>query len=196
MISFNGRHGLVVSYSTATATNLKLEALFPSNLDARQGQVVYDTKRNQLYFIAQLPNRAINKKGETVPTLAYTLAVMKRNATGSLLGTSSVNMMGGETNLLHSSISAFYDDVRDRLVACLLYRSGVKLSSPTMWFLNSLQKYRFVLYNEKIKRKWPSSSRWDSLRSIQRKKSDNIFKIFRSSVAAFVAIGTLEYWLF
>ncbi len=124
MISFNGRHGLVVSYSTATATNLKLEALFPSNLDARQGQVVYDTKRNQLYFIAQLPNRAINKKGETVPTLAYTLAVMKRNATGSLLGTSSVNMMGGETNLLHSSISAFYDDVRDRLVARYFIAAG------------------------------------------------------------------------
>ncbi len=114
MTSFNGRHGVVISFSDAFAKSLKLEGLFPTNLDARQCKVIYDTKRNELFIVAQLPNRAINKQGEVVPKLAYSFVVTKRNATGAALGGKMINLMGGETNLLDSSISAHYDDVKDR----------------------------------------------------------------------------------
>eukprot|EP00794_Sanderia_malayensis_P000456 gene456-1098_t len=116
LVGLNGRHGTVISFSDINGKNLKLEAIFPTPLDARQCKVFYDTKRNELFIVAQLPSRAVNKQGEVVPKRAYSLVVTKRNATGARLGQKTVNMMGGETNLLDSSISGFFDEAKDRLM--------------------------------------------------------------------------------
>ena len=116
MIGLDARHSVVLHFADAVANGLKAMFIF-QNVDARQGKVFYDTKRNELFIVAQLPNKAINKQGDVVPKLAYTIVVTKRNATGAPLEAVPIIVQGGETSILDSSISGFYDAVRDRYIS-------------------------------------------------------------------------------
>ena len=114
IISLAARHGVAAVFMDANAVSKKVEIIYPANLDARSGRVYYDTRRNELYLVALLPNSAINKKGPTVAKLSYAIVVTKRNTTGGLVNSNVVNMIGGETNQFDSSLSGFYDNGKDR----------------------------------------------------------------------------------
>lgn len=82
------------------------------NNDARSIRIVIDTKRNELYAVMQVPRHAF---GDAVaPKLPYSIIVKKRSLSGDILPGGDDLVQAGETRLLDSSISCFYDVARDR----------------------------------------------------------------------------------
>ena len=95
----------------SSLTNIKAFQLFPK---ARSGRLAIDTKRNELYILAQLPRSAFAKAA--APKLLFAIIVKKKTLSGDVLPGGEVLVKAGETRLLDSSISCFYDLARDRLV--------------------------------------------------------------------------------
>ena len=95
----------------SSLTNLKASQLFPN---ARSGRLAIDTKRNELYILAQLPRSAFDKA--VAPKLLFAIVVKKKTLSGDVLPDGEVLVKAGETRLLDSSVSCFYDLARDRLV--------------------------------------------------------------------------------
>ena len=81
---------------------------------ARFGRVAIDTKRKELYIVAQLAKEGFSKV--STPKLPFGIIVKKTTLTGDALADGEVIVKAGETGILHSSLSCFYDFARDRLV--------------------------------------------------------------------------------
>ena len=114
IIGLNGRHGVALHFSDARATGISSRMIFGYNVDARSRGVYFDSQRNELYIVVQIPNTAVNKQGEVTAKQAYTFAVTKRNATGAAFKANPINLLGGETDLYDASLTGFYDRNRDR----------------------------------------------------------------------------------
>ena len=114
-IGVTGRRSMIMQFLDSSLKNIKVLKLFPN---ARSGRLAIDTKRNELYIVAQLPRSAFDKA--SAPKLAFGIIVKKRNLSGDVLPQGEIIVKAGETPLLDSSIACFYDVVRDRLV-CLVH---------------------------------------------------------------------------
>ena len=111
-VGFNGKRFTAIHYSDSNLNRLK--TFFAFENDARFGRLAIDTKRNDLYIMAQLPRSAFKKAA--APKLAYCIAVKKRSLSGDVLPAGEIIVNAGETRILDSSISSFYDVARDRFV--------------------------------------------------------------------------------
>ena len=100
-----------LQFLDSTLKSIKAFIVFPY---AQSGRVAIDTKRNELYVVAQLPRRAFSK-GST-PKLTFAIAVKKTTLAGDVLPGGETLVKAGETRLIDSSLSCFYDIARDRLV--------------------------------------------------------------------------------
>jgi len=109
--SRSGSRNLALQFLDSTLKSIKAFIVFPY---ARSGRVAIDTKRNELYVIAQLARSAFSK-GST-PKLAFAIAVKKTTLTGDVIPGGETLVKAGETELQDSSLSCFYDIARDRLM--------------------------------------------------------------------------------
>ena len=106
---------MVLHYTDSDLKGIQSSVVFPGN--ARSGRLAIDTKRNELYIIAQVPRRAFAKA--SAPKLLYAIIVKKRSLSGAVLPTGEIVVKAGETRLLRSSVSCFYDAERDRFASLM-----------------------------------------------------------------------------
>ena len=140
--SRSGSRNLALQFLDSTLKSIKAFIVFPY---ARSGRVAIDTKRNELYVIAQLARSAFSK-GST-PKLAFAIAVKKTTLTGDVIPGGETLVKAGETELQDSSLSCFYDIARDRLVL---------QDSLFYVFESNLNQVQFLFF------KWLQLAIWDS----------------------------------
>ena len=107
----NGRRELLLQFLDSSLKRSNTSLLFRYS---HSGKLAIDTKRNELYIVAQLSRKAFSK--DSLPKLPFAIVVKKTTLAGGAIGGGKVVVKAGETRITDSSLSCFYDIARDRFV--------------------------------------------------------------------------------